>query len=93
MITKEEVKHLAELARIDVSDGELDHLTSEIDSIIGYVGQINAVSTGEIKKEAGILRNVMRDDEVLNEPGQYTEDILKNAPQREGNWLKVKKIL
>lgn len=93
MITKEEIKHLADLARIEAPENELDRLTSQIDSILNYVGQINKAVSGEIKKEAGDLRNIMRSDMVTVEPGEYTEAILANAPQKEGKYFKVKKIL
>ncbi len=92
MITKDDIKHLADLSRLEVSDAEIVKLTGEIDSILGYVGQIMDTA-GDMKREVPVLHNVMRDDEPTNTPGQYTESILQNAPAREGNYLKVKKIL
>jgi len=92
MITKEEIKHLADLARIEVSENEAEKMTSEIDSILGYVGQIQNISGEEIK-EIPKLRNVMRDDVITNSPGQYKKEILENAPFTEGEYIKVKKIL
>lgn len=92
MITKEDIKRLADLARIEVSDSEAEGLTSQIDVILDYVGQIQG-STGDIKIETPKLRNVMRDDVVTNIDGEYTEKLLNNAPAREGKYLKVKKIL
>jgi aspartyl-tRNA(Asn)/glutamyl-tRNA(Gln) amidotransferase subunit C len=92
MITKEDIKDLADLARIEVSDSEAEGLTSQIDSILGYVGQIQN-STGDIKAEVSKLRNVMRDDFVTNGSDEYTEKLLNNAPSREGRYFKVKKIL
>jgi aspartyl-tRNA(Asn)/glutamyl-tRNA(Gln) amidotransferase subunit C len=92
MIIKDEIKKLADLARIDVSDEEVEGLTSQIDSILDYVGQIQN-STGDAKAEVPKLRNVMRDDVVTNNTDEYTEKLLNNAPSREGRYLKVKKIL
>ncbi len=92
MITKEEIKDLAALARMEIAEGEAEKLTKEVDSILEYVGQIKN-ATGEEKRVAPKLRNVLREDEVLNTPGEYTERILSNAPSREGEFLKVKKIL
>jgi len=92
MISSKDIQNLADLARIEITPSEAESLTSEIDSILLYVGQIkNAV--GDSEKIIPKLRNVMRDDTVTHSPGQYTEDLLKNAPSREGNYLKVKKIL
>jgi len=92
MITTEEVKHLADLARIELLPGEAEKMTSEIDSILGYVGQINSV-TGDMERVLPSLRNVMRQDAPTNTSGEYTEKLLDNAPFREKNYLKVKKIL
>jgi aspartyl-tRNA(Asn)/glutamyl-tRNA(Gln) amidotransferase subunit C len=92
MITKEDITNLANLARIEVSDSEAEGLTSQIDSILGYVGQIQN-STGDVKPEVPKLRNVMRDDAVTNNSDEYTEKLLNNAPSREGRYLRVKKIL
>ena len=92
MITKEEIEHLAKLARIELLAGEAEGLTSEIDSILGYVSQIQNISTENVK-EVLPLRNVMRQDVVTEKSGEYTADILKLVPQKEKNYLKVKKIL
>jgi aspartyl-tRNA(Asn)/glutamyl-tRNA(Gln) amidotransferase subunit C len=92
MVNKEEIKNLANLARIEITDAEAESLTQELDSILGYVGQIKDASSGEVLKTP-ILKNVLREDVPTNADSEYTEDILNNAPAREGNYLKVKKIL
>ena len=92
MITKEDIKNLAQLARIDIPDSEALSLTKEVDSILGYVGQIQAVDS-DARRIIPKLRNVLRDDVVTNNSEEYTEKLLKNAPGRKENYLKVKKIL
>ena len=92
MITKEDIKNLADLARIEIAPEEAEKLTAEVDSILDYVGQIKNVS-GDIEREIPKLRNVLREDVVTNNGGEYTEKLLSNAPAREKNYLKVKKIL
>ena len=92
MISNDDIKHLAKLSRIEITEEETEKMTSEIDSILGYVGQINNVSAEE-KREVPVHRNVMREDETTHEPDEFTEKLLSNAPQREGRYLKVKKIL
>ncbi len=91
-ITKEEVKNLADLARLEITPDELEKMTSEIDSILGYVGVVQKFS-GDNEREIPKLRNVMREDTPTNKPNEYKEDLLKNAPKREGDYLVVKKIL
>lgn len=92
MITKEEIKNLADLARIKISDMEAERLTKDVDSILIYVGQIKNAA-GEVKTSIPILRNIMREDVVTTKSGQYTEKLLNSAPKTEGNYLRVKKIL
>ena len=91
-ITSKDIKNLASLARIEISEEEAERLTPEIDSILGYVGQIKNV-VGNIKKEVPKLHNVMREDVSTNTSRQYTDNILNDAPDREGDYIKVKKIL
>jgi len=91
-VTSKDIKNLASLARIEISEEEAEKLTPEIDSILGYVGQIKDV-VGNIKKEVPKLHNIMREDISTNTSRQYTDDILSNAPDREGDYIKVKKIL
>lgn len=92
MVTKEDIKNLADLARIEVSEDEAESLTSQIDSILGYVGQIQNMQM-EGDSTVPKLRNVMREDIVTHKDGEYTEELLSNAPQRDGKYFKVKKIL
>jgi aspartyl-tRNA(Asn)/glutamyl-tRNA(Gln) amidotransferase subunit C len=92
MITTEDIKHLADLSRMEISDAEMEKLTAEIDAILGYVGQI-INTTGDMTRTVPLLHNVMREDEPQNKSGEYMESILANVPAREGNYLKVKKIL
>ncbi len=91
-ITKEDIKKLANLVRIEISDEEAEKLTPEIDSVLGYVGQIKN-ATGDTEKTVHKLHNVLRDDVVVNKEGEYTESLLEAAPSREGDYVKVKKIL
>jgi aspartyl-tRNA(Asn)/glutamyl-tRNA(Gln) amidotransferase subunit C len=94
-ITTEEVKKLASLSRIAVSDEEVEALRDDMESILKYVEEINTVSLGD-SVEVGPLqarKNVFRNDEELNVSGEYTEKLIANMPASEGNYLKVKKIL
>lgn len=92
MVTEKDIEHLAKLARIELLPGETAGLTSQIDSILGYVGQIQD-SAGNTERVIPVHRNVLRDDVPAHASGEYTEKLLQNAPKREGDYLKVKKIL
>lgn len=93
-ITKDEILHLGGLARIKLSDNEVEKLSGEIESILSYVSAVNdVVKDGALEKKVGAVFNVFREDEVTNEPGEFTEAILEEMPERDGRYLKVKKIL
>lgn len=94
MITIKDIEKLAELSRIAISPEEKESFRKDMDSILGYVDQIQKVSANlSAEKKAGILRNVMREDKNPHESGIHTETLISAAPKREGNYLKVKKIL
>lgn len=95
MIERKDIERLAELARIRMSDAELESMRKDIDSILVYVGQIAEAAVEEPGEESrlGAVRNAMRPDADPHESGKYTETLLSAAPEREGGHFKVKKIL
>lgn len=94
-----DIKKLAVLARIDMSDQEMEEIGKDFDSILAYVGQVQEVSKlnghdSDLKSSSDHpLHNVMREDVVTNKTGEFTEKILKQAPQTEDGFIKVKQIL
>jgi aspartyl-tRNA(Asn)/glutamyl-tRNA(Gln) amidotransferase subunit C len=93
---KEEVLKLAKLARIDLSDTEATNLSREIESILDYVSQVKGATkatSNKLEANSFAVRNVMREDTDPHESGIHTESLLAEAPARDGNYLKVKKIL
>lgn len=93
MINKEDIEKYANLSRIKISDEEKDQLYNDFESILAYVSEIQSVSCGDAKSEMASLRNVFREDVNPHESGMYTEALLAEVPQREGEYVKVKKIL
>ncbi|MBI1974662.1 MAG: Asp-tRNA(Asn)/Glu-tRNA(Gln) amidotransferase subunit GatC [Candidatus Zambryskibacteria bacterium] len=91
-MNKEEVLKLAKLARIDVSDEEAENLAKELGSILNYVSEIKSVDVSE-GSTGFTLKNVFRSDSESHPSGQFTDAILAQAPSREGDYIKVKKIL
>lgn len=92
-----EIKKLADLARIDMSEEEMEGIAKDFQSILAYVGQVQEVSgemTDEVKnKDDYFTRNVMREDVVTNNSKENTDKILSNAPDTEDGFIKVKKIM
>ena len=89
-----DIEKLAKLARIELTEGEKQAYLKDISAILNYVDQIKEVAgkTSEERK-VGELRNVIRGDEGENVSGANTEVITGEFPQRQGDYLKVKKIL
>ena len=92
-ITREEVAHLARLARIELTDAELDHLAPQLDQIIALVGQVSQVAADDIPptSHALPLTNVFREDVVV--PGLTPEQALSGAPASEHGRFSVPRIL
>jgi len=95
MVSKEEIKKLAELARIEIDEKETESLQGDMNAILDYVGQVSSVieSNSTEENEVGDNHNVFRDDDNPNQSGGFTESILDNMPNTEDGYLKVKKIL
>lgn len=87
-----DIKALAKLARLEVSDEEVARLEKEIPAILGFVEQIQKVDTRSAGDDTS-LRNVMREDENPHESGLYTEDLLAAAPLVKDNYVVVKQVL
>lgn len=91
---KEDIEHLANLARIELGNDEASALAQDITNILGYVSEINEITADmSTEKKVGALYNVMREDGEPHEGGMYTEDLLAAAPERDGRYVKVKKII
>lgn len=95
----EVVKKLANLARIDMEEVEMDEIAKDFDPILAYVGQVEEAlklsenTSLDKKPENYFLHNVMREDVVTNERAQYTEKIITEMPDIQDGFLKVKQIL
>jgi len=93
-ITRDDVLKLARLSQIKLGDEEVDKFVVELGEIVGYVEQINLVDTAGLEPTDQVtgLKNVMRPDEIVDY-GETTEELLKNASDREKNQIKVKRVL
>lgn len=94
-ISKEKIEHVAKLARIELTEKEKEKFFKELSSVLDYVEQLNKVNTDKVESIAQItgLENVVRDDEAVNNEQRTVNKILKNAPSKKDNYIKVPKIL
>lgn len=96
MINLEEIKHLTKLARLEIHDEELASLQKELSSILDYFEQLKEVSTEKTETTAHALnvKNVFREDEPKNLYNEETiANMIKQAPDKENGYVKVKAVL
>jgi aspartyl-tRNA(Asn)/glutamyl-tRNA(Gln) amidotransferase subunit C len=92
-ITREEVRHVAMLFRMSLSEEEITRLQQQLSQIIDYFQVLQQVDTEGVPPTSHTLalENVMRDDEPR--PSYPAEDILANAPLSEGGFFRVRAVL
>ncbi|MGD0289076.1 MAG: Asp-tRNA(Asn)/Glu-tRNA(Gln) amidotransferase subunit GatC [Candidatus Binataceae bacterium] len=92
-ITIEQVRHVARLARLELDAAEELSLQANMSEILTYIDQLNQLDTANIPPTAqvGEAGTPMRDDVVTNRPAP--DEMLANAPAREGHFFKVPKII
>ncbi len=91
---KKDILHLATLSRIRITDAEAEALTTDIESVLAYVGVVSEIAAdAHLTKKVGPVYNVFREDKVLNEGESFTEALLQEAPHRKGRHLEVMKII
>jgi aspartyl-tRNA(Asn)/glutamyl-tRNA(Gln) amidotransferase subunit C len=85
---------LARLARLDLTDDEIEKYRLELSKILEYVAQLQAVDVSGLQptNQVSRLTNVMRDDEV-RDYSYKPEDLLKNVPAVEDGQIKVKRMI
>jgi aspartyl-tRNA(Asn)/glutamyl-tRNA(Gln) amidotransferase subunit C len=93
MLTTDEVKKVAEMARIELTDTEVEKFQKDLSSVLDYVEVLQEVDTEglEIVSSVTGLENVSRSD--IAKPADYQEEIMANAPERKEKFYKVKSIL
>jgi aspartyl-tRNA(Asn)/glutamyl-tRNA(Gln) amidotransferase subunit C len=87
-----DIRALAQLARVDISDAEVATLEQEIPSILAFVETIQEVDVSGVVLDTS-LRNVMRSDDNPQRGGEYTEVLLAAAPVRVGDRVAVKQVV
>jgi aspartyl-tRNA(Asn)/glutamyl-tRNA(Gln) amidotransferase subunit C len=92
-ITPEQTRNVAKLARLALSDDQITRFAGQLEGILTYVAQINKLDTKGVDPMAHALplANVLRDDTV--EPGLPLDKVLQNAPDTDGPFFKVPKVI
>ena len=92
-VSNEQVRHIARLARIAMSDEELDRLVPELNNILGWVEQLGEVDTDGVEPLTAVIDQKLRlRDDVVND-GNIREEILANAPEAQHGFFAVPKVI
>ena len=92
-ITKKTINHVANLARLNLKDEEVNTLLTQMGEILTYIDKLNSLDTSNVKPMEHVkpISNVFRDDVIA--PSFNRDDILKNAPEKEDGAFSVPKIM
>ncbi|MCX6765708.1 MAG: Asp-tRNA(Asn)/Glu-tRNA(Gln) amidotransferase subunit GatC [Candidatus Moranbacteria bacterium] len=95
MLTKDEVQHIAALARIGITDKETEKYQKDLSAILDYFKELQKLGTEGIEPISHITGrfNVLREDEVEDFGDLGKEAIMKNAPETKKGFVKVKSVL
>jgi len=94
MISKEEVKHIAKLARLGLAEKEIEKFRKELSSILDYIEKLKEVDVSKVEPTSHSfeVKNVMRDDQSQKSKVK-SQKLLELAPEIKEGYLKVKSIL
>lgn len=94
-LTKKEVEHIAKLARLELSEEELNKYGEQLSAVLEYINQLEEVDVEGVEPTAQVtgLTNVWREDEARDCPEEEREAALNEAPDLEGRQIKVKRVL
>ena len=92
-ISKEDVRYIANLARIGLTDKEIEHFQTQLEGILTYIDQLRKLDVSAIEPTAHVLdvKNVTRPDQVR--PSLNPKDVLDSAPAKTGQFFKVPKVI
>lgn len=95
MLSKEEVINIAKLARLDLTEKEIEKMQKDLAGILDYIDQLNKVDISgvELESKEVILGNALREDVVISQTPETIEKMLTQAPASDGTHIKVKEIL
>ena len=93
-ITREDIRHLADLSDFSMSDQELDDLTGDLQNIVGYISELSELDTKDVEPtyQAFEMENVWRDDEIKPQQANR-EELLNLTAEEKENQIKVPKVL
>jgi len=92
-VSSEQVRHIAKLARIGMSDPEIEALVPELNTILGWVEQLGEVNTEGVQPLTAVIDQKLRlrDDQITD--GDIRDEVLANAPEAQHGFFAVPKVI
>ena len=87
------VRRIAHLARIAVEEGEVEHLQGELNAMLAFVEQLSEVNVEGVEPMTSVTPMAMKMREDVVTDGNIADDIVKNAPERQGHYFMVPKVV
>ena len=92
-VSPEQVRHIAKLARIAMSDEELERLVPELNNILGWVEQLGEVNTDGVEPLTAVIDQKLRLRDDVVDDGDIRQDVLANAPEAQHGFFAVPKVI
>lgn len=92
-VSPEQVRHIAKLARIAMSDEEVERLVPELNNILGWVEQLGEVNTDRVEPLTAVIEQKLRLREDAVTDGDCRDEVLANAPAAEHGFFAVPKVI
>ena len=94
-ITSDDVRKVAKLCRLAIPEDDIEKYSNQLEGILEYIAQLERVDTVNVPPTTRAVEvvNVLREDTVVSSPAEVRDKILDLAPQREGEFFRVPKIL
>jgi aspartyl-tRNA(Asn)/glutamyl-tRNA(Gln) amidotransferase subunit C len=93
MISKEKVKHITKLARLSLTEKEIERMQKDLAKILDYVDKLKEVDISKTKPFSMKLENVFRKDEAKSKDFSEIKNLVEMAPEKKENYIKVKSVL
>ena len=94
-LSKQEIQEIAKLARLDLTEAELEKYGGQLSAVLSYIDQLKEVNVKGVEPTAQVtgMANVLREDKARDWDKEEIEEALKDAPERERGFIKVKRVI
>ena len=94
-ITSDDVRKVAKLCRLEIPEDDIEKYSNQLEGILEYIAQLEKIDTGNVPPTTRAVEvvNVFREDTIVSSSSDVRDKILDLAPQREGEFFRVPKIL